>query len=232
MKTLSLYLQHFLHLFFPHTCEGCGTDILDDKSVLCAACFTNLPVTGFMGLEGNTVEKIFYGRVKIAAAGSAFYFNKNSTMQHLIADLKYHRNKEAGFYLGKLLGNELAKTNRFNTVDAIIPLPLNPRKEKKRGYNQAAVIAEGIQSVWPKPILNNKVIRKIFTDTQTHKNRVSRWQSMQGVFAAEQIEKLQHKHLLLVDDIVTTGATLEACATAILQVPGTTVSIATVAYTL
>jgi ComF family protein len=232
IKTLNSYLNHFAHLFFPHVCEGCGNDIIEHGSLLCAKCLSNLPETNFIGEPNNPVEKIFYGRVNIEAAGSAFYFTKHSLVQHLVVQLKYRGNKEIGFYLGKLLGYRMAQTNRFNSVDAIIPLPLNPRKEQKRGYNQATIIAEGIASVWQKQVLKNSVQRLVFTETQTHKDRVARWQTMEGVFENINKESLTGKHLLLVDDIVTTGATLEACGEKLLEVPGTKLSIATVAYTI
>lgn len=232
IKTLNSYLNHFAHIFFPHVCEGCGNDIIEDGSLLCAECLLNLPETNFIGASYNPVELVFYGRIQIEAAGSAFYFTKHSLLQHLILELKYRGNKEIGFYLGKFLGYRLAQTSRFNSVNAIIPLPLNPRKERKRGYNQAALIAEGIASVWPRQVQKNSVQRLVFTETQTHKNRIARWQTMEGVFETIDKESLTNKHLLLVDDIVTTGATLEACGEKLLEVPGTKLSIATVAYTI
>ncbi|HEY6977440.1 MAG TPA: phosphoribosyltransferase family protein [Chitinophagaceae bacterium] len=232
IKTLNSHLDHFAHLFFPHVCEGCGSDIIENGSLLCAECLSNLPETNFMGEPNNPVEKIFYGRMQIEAAGSAFYFTKHSLLQRLIVGLKYHGNKDTGFYLGKLLGYRLAQINRFNSVDAIIPLPLNPRKERKRGYNQAAIIAEGIATVWKKQVQKNSIQRLVFTETQTHKNRIARWQTMEGVFETVDKRSLTNKHLLLVDDIVTTGATLEACGEKLLEVPGTKLSIVTVAYTI
>ena len=232
IKTLNSYLNHFAHLFFPQVCEGCGNDIIENGSLLCAECLLNLPETNFIREPNNPVEKVFYGRIQIEAAGSAFYFTKHSLLQHLILQLKYHGNKEIGFYLGKLLGYRLAQTNRFTSVDTIIPLPLNLRKERKRGYNQAAIIAEGITAVWQKQVQRNSVQRLAFTETQTHKNRIARWQTMEGVFETVDKESLANKHVLLVDDIVTTGATLEACGEKLLEVHGTKLSIATVAYTI
>ncbi len=232
VKAVSSYLNDFAHLFFPHTCEGCGTDTLEKEVMLCAACSLSLPETGFIKTFNNPVEKIFHGRLKIEAAGSAFYFSKNSLLQHLIILLKYRGNKDMGAYLGNLLGYQLRETIRFNEVDAIIPLPLNIRKERKRGYNQASIIADGVTAVWENPVLKKSVERLIFTETQTHKDRISRWQSMEGVFALTDITPLKNKHILLIDDIVTTGATLEACGEKILEVPGTKLSIATIAYTI
>ena len=232
IKTIAPYFRDFTHLFFPHNCEGCGTDVLQNDTMLCAECLLKLPETGFIKEADNPVENIFYGRIKVEAAGSAFYFTKDSLLQHLIVELKYRGNKNLGFYLGKLLGYQLVQSERFNDIDAIIPLPLNIRKEKKRGYNQAAAIADGIAAVWQKPILKNSVERMVFTETQTHKNRISRWQTMKDVFMVTDKNSIENKHILLIDDIVTTGATLEACGTKILEATGTKLSIVTVAYTI
>lgn len=232
MNPLKNYIEDFLHLFFPHVCIGCDTDILHHKDILCAKCLSSLPETGFLSSVGNPVEKIFYGRLNIQSAGSAFYFNKDSTIQHTIIQLKYKGNQEAGSFVGKLLGRQLADSKRFDDIDLIIPLPLNDKKLFRRGYNQAAVIVKGIASIWHKPVIEDAVERILFTETQTHKDRIERWKTMEGVFTVTQAGLLKNKHILLVDDIITTGATLEACGETILQVPGTKLSIATVAYTI
>jgi len=231
LKTIITALSDFTHLFFPHNCLGCGSDVLANDAVLCLQCYSQLPETGFIQQPNNPVEKIFYGRTNIQAAGSAFYFTKESTIQYLMVELKYRGNKDAGYFMGKLLGMQLAATERFNTVDAIVPLPLNAKKERKRGYNQAVVIAEGIQAEWNRPILTKAIGRKIFTNTQTQKGRIERWENMQDVFEVTDAGALAGKHILLIDDVVTTGASLEACATPIIQVPGVILSVATVAYT-
>ena len=232
VSSIKSYLNNFSHLFFPHYCEGCGTDILLDDEMLCTKCSFELPETDFINAIDNPVEKIFYGRINIINAASAFYFTKDSVLQRLLIQLKYKNNKQAGIYLGKKLGQQLKESERFSDIDIIIPLPLNPKKEIIRGYNQAQIICEGIASVWNKPIINNVVIRTHFTETQTHQDRIHRWQNMQSVFAVTNSKVLQNKHILLIDDVITTGATLEACAATILKVPGTKLSIATLAYTI
>jgi ComF family protein len=226
------YWNDFTHLIFPHNCEGCGTDVLEKTQHLCAQCFVALPETGFLAHAENPVARNFYGRIPLQQAGAAFFFTKESMLQHLIFQLKYRGNTTIGVYLGNLLGKYLAASPLYNTVDALVPLPLNSKKERKRGYNQAKIICEGIAEVWNKPILDQAVIRKVFTKTQTHENRINRWQNMEGVFAVAQPEAIAGKHILLVDDVVTTGATLEACGTPILEVENTQLSIATVAYTI
>ncbi len=232
VAALHAYLQDFSHLLFPHNCEGCGTDVLQHTQMLCAQCQHQLPETGFALTAANPIEKMFYGRLNIVQATSAYYFTKQSLIQHLVHQLKYKGNKEVGIYLGRLLAYQLKAAQRFDGVEALVPLPLNPKREFKRGYNQAAAICEGMAQVLHKPILKNAVTRTVFTQTQTQQSRVHRWQNMDGVFAINNEKALQGKHLLLVDDIVTTGATLEACGAALLQVPYTKLSIATVAYTV
>ncbi len=232
IQKLISYLKDFSHLLYPHNCEGCGTDVLHDDAILCTKCLFELPETNFCNTSDNPVEKIFYGRLNIVSAAAVYYFTKDSLLQHLMIELKYRNNKEVGFYLGKQLGYQLQESQRFTDVDVIVPLPLNPKKEKKRGYNQAMIICEGIASIWRKPVLKNVVIRTLFTETQTQQDRVHRWQNMQNVFAITDTKILEGKHVLLVDDVITTGATLEACGAPILKIPGAKLSIATVAWTI
>lgn len=229
MKSL---LSDFSHLFFPHVCIGCGSDILDDKHQLCLRCISELPVTNFFSQPGNPVEKTFYGRMQVRNGGSGYFFTKDSLLQTLIYELKYKGNKDIGNYLGQLLGKFLVYNNRFEDVDVLVPLPLNPKREKKRGYNQAAALCAGIATVWKKPIIDKAVVRKVYTETQTRRGRITRWENMEGVFAVADDSALKNKHILLVDDVITTGASLEACGSEILKVAGTTLSIATLAYTV
>ena len=219
-------------MFFPHHCTGCGSDVVEDTQMLCLQCMEKLPETNFFEVSGNPIEKEFYGRSAIQSAGAAYYFTKDSLVQHLITELKYHGNMDIGIFLGKLTALQMQKTDRFNSIDCIVPLPLNKKKLQKRGYNQAALIAEGMSSVLNLPVITNAVSRKLFTETQTKKDRISRWQSMQDVFEVTNISLIENKHALLVDDIITTGATLEACGNVMLQVPNLKLSIATVAWTI
>lgn len=232
IKLIKSYINNFSHLLYPHNCEGCGTDVLNDDSYLCAKCLHDLPVTGFVNTLDNPVEQCFYGRIKVEAAASGFYFSKDGLVQHLITQLKYKNHQEMGIFLGRLIGQQLNATNRFDDVDILVPLPLNDRKEAKRGFNQAARICEGISQTWAKPICTNAVERTIFTQSQTNKTRIDRWQNMEGVFTIANTKVIEGKHILLVDDIITTGATLEACGNEILQVPRTKLSIITVAFTI
>lgn len=225
------YLSSLLHLFYPHNCEGCGSALVSDAQFLCARCIHHLPATGFFNKPGNPVEKTFYGRLPVNHAAAVYHFTKASLLQHLLVQLKYKNNRAAGYFLGRMLGYALAKAERFAGVEVLVPLPLNPQKEFIRGYNQSVLLCEGIREIWNKPVLANAVTRVRFTETQTHRNRLSRWQNMENVFAVTQPELLTNRHILLVDDVITTGATLEACGSSILEIPGTQLSLAAVGYT-
>jgi len=225
-------LSHFLHLIYPHNCEGCGTDTLNAGSFLCAKCLHQLPQTGFVAAAVNPLEKRFYGRIKVEQAGAGYYFSKNGLLQHMINELKYRNNKEMGHYLGKLLGYQLLATTRFDAVDALVPLPLNPKREASRGYNQSQMICEGIVSVWKKPIINEGISRIIYTETQTHKNLGSRWDNVEHAFAVTDDTYLKGKHIALIDDIITTGASIEACGTELLKVEGLKLSVLSIGYTI
>lgn len=222
--------ESVLHLLFPHVCEGCGTDVIEQDHHLCLKCHASLPKTEFHLYPNNPVEKIFWGRLPLTHATAQFYFTKGAMMQHLMHQLKYRGNKELGLYLGRLIGHALSQSNRFGDIDALIPLPLFPAKEKKRGYNQATVLCEGMAAVLLKPVLKNVVIRTTHTDSQTKKNRVQRWENMDGRFELVNPAAIKGKHLLLVDDVVTTGATLEACGTELLQAENVQLSLATLCF--
>lgn len=232
MLKIQSSLTDFIHLFFPHVCVGCGSDILDNKHQLCLRCLSELPGTNFFTQPGNPVEKKFYGRLPIRNGGSGYFFTKDSLLETLIYALKYKGNKDIGFYLGQLLAKFLSDNTQFSEVDVLVPLPLNAIREKKRGYNQSTALCNGITSVWGKPVLERTLIRKVNTETQTHRGRVTRWENMEGVFTVANASAIANKHILLIDDVITTGASLEACGSEILKVPGTTLSIATLAYTV
>ena len=217
-------------LFYPHNCTGCGSDILEKDNLLCLRCIQDLPHTNFAQYSNNPVEKYFWGRLPIKAGHSEFYFSKEFLIQHLIHQLKYKGDTKIGFYLGEIMGKTLLNSNRFNSIDALIPLPLYADKEHKRGYNQAAIICNGISSVMNIPVLNGIVVRQHATETQTRKHRTERWENVKGSFNVAKENELKNKHVLLVDDVVTTGATLEACGNAILQVENIKLSIATLAF--
>ena len=223
----SILCESLLHLAFPHICEGCGTDIIPPDHYLCIQCLSKLPDTHYESHASNPVEKIFWGRLPITAATSKYYFTKDSILQHLLHQFKYRGHQRLGLYLGRRMGSMLINNPRFEDVEALVPLPLFPEKERRRGYNQAMVLCTGINEVWKRPIINDAVVRIRATESQTKKNRIERWQNMEDRFQLKDPLALSHKHVLLIDDVVTTGATLEACGRAILQAENTRLSIAT-----
>lgn len=231
MIRLSEIKESILHLFFPQLCAGCGTDLLNKGTELCAKCLHDLPSTRFEKHANNPVEKVFRGRLPIVSGSASFYFTKDSIMQHIMHELKYKGNKELGWQLGKMMGRFITETNRIN-ADALLPLPLFPRKEKQRGYNQSLLLCQGMAEIMGIPILNKSVIRPHHTETQTKKGRIARWQNMEGKFLLKDPSSLAHKHILLVDDVITTGATLESCGQEILKTAGTSLSIATLCISL
>ena len=229
MITLKEIKESFLHLLFPHVCSGCGSDILSEESMLCMHCVDAMPETNFEIHPNNPVEKKFWGRLQLVGASAQYYFTKESLMQHLMHQFKYKNNKDLGLQLGRMMGESLKRSNRFN-VEALIPLPLFPAKEKRRGYNQATILCEGMAEYMNIPVLNDVIIRPQFTETQTKKGRIERWLNMEGKFILKNSAAIRNKHILLVDDVVTTGATLEACGTELLKAENVRMSVATLCY--
>jgi ComF family protein len=219
------------HIVFPHVCSGCGSDLLNRESMICIHCLSKMPATNFHLFPNNPVEKIFWGRIPLVSATAQYYFSKNSLMQYLMHQFKYKGNKELGRQLGYFMGNDLLQSKRFNNVDALVPLPLFASRQKRRGYNQAAVLCEGIAGIMNLPVYTDVIIRPAYTETQTKKGRVERWENIEGKFQVADPEKIQGKYLLLIDDVITTGATLEACAKELLDAASVKLSIAALCYT-
>ncbi len=226
MKLLTNYFRALSHLLYPHICIGCGTDTISAQNVICINCFNELPHTRFAAERNNPVEKIFWGRIPVAAAMSELWFSKVSLTQNLIHEFKYKGNKEVGKFLGRIMGKSLLESNRFNDIELLIPLPLYEKKEKKRGFNQSLILCEGINEIMKVPINIGNVKRRIATSTQTRKGRKERWENVSDSFKISNPEELAGKRILLVDDVITTGATLEACGAAILRINNTQLYIA------
>jgi ComF family protein len=229
MKSIPEISESFLHLLFPHVCSGCGSDLISRHSLLCMRCLHNIPHTGFEAHLTNPVEKRFYGRLPLVGASAQYYYTKDSLMQRLVQQVKYKGNRELGLQLGMLMGGLLRQSDRFN-VDAMIPLPLFPARERKRGYNQSMLLCEGIADHIPVPIITDTLLRPHHTETQTKKGRIERWKNIDGKFILTKQEPVAGKHILLVDDVITTGATLEACGSALLVSPDVRLSIACLCY--
>lgn len=225
MRWLSAMGEAVSQLFFPHHCAACGTDVLSRDTELCWHCLGSLPATHFTSLPANPLEEIFWGRLPVQAATALYFYTQDSLLQKAMHAFKYHRNQALGIQLGRLLGKELMQSERFQ-ADLLIPVPLHPRKQKQRGFNQSALICQGISQVMKIPYQEGVLVRTKASETQTNKNRISRWKNTEGKFALSNASALEGKHCLLVDDVITTGATLESCGQALLKAPDVKISIA------
>jgi len=199
---------------------------------LCHKCIQDLPSTDFFSIQENPVEKIFWGRAPVQSVGALLFFTKDSLVQTLISQLKYHHNKKVGTLFGKLMGEAIAAEERFQQIDLMIPIPISPSKINSRGYNQSQVIAMGMKEVWNRPILDDVLIKKSWTNSQTKKNRNARLQQVPDLFFLQNPACINGKHILLVDDVLTTGATLEAAIATLLTGSPASISVAVAAYTL
>lgn len=199
---------------------------------LCNQCIQDLPITDFFSIVDNPIEKIFWGRANIQNAGALLFFTKDSLVQTLITALKYHHNKKVGILFGKLIGEAIAVEAKFKQIDLIIPIPISTSKINSRGFNQSEVLAIGMQQVWHRPLLNDVLIKKSWSNSQTRKNRKARLQQLPDLFFLQKPTSIEGKHILLVDDVLTTGATLEAAVAYLMTGSPASVSIAVAAYTL
>lgn len=230
MKLAQTYLADFVTLLFPQLCPACGESLMAGERIICTDCRFNLPFTNFHLQPDNIVAKQFWGKVNLEAAYALYYFAKGGKVQNLMHHFKYRGMQQIGVLLGNIAGSQLTKNEVFKTVDIIIPVPLHKKRFKQRGYNQSACFADGLAQKLTAVVDESSLIRAKATETQTHKSRFSRFENMQEVFAVIDPEKLINKHVLLVDDVVTTGSTLEACAVQLLKIDGLKLSIATIAY--
>ena len=199
---------------------------------LCQQCIQNLPITDFFSINENPIEKIFWGRADIKNAGALLFFTKDSLVQRLMTQLKYHHNKKVGILFGHLMGQAIVSEQKFEQIDLIIPIPILPSKINSRGYNQSQVIAIGMQQVWNRPIMQDVLTKKNWSNSQTKKDRKARLQQVPDLFILNHPNRIEGKNILLVDDVLTTGATLEAAIATLMAGSPASISIAVAAYTL
>lgn len=230
MKMLTQNFKDFLELFFPSLCITCGDRLISQERFICINCWQDLPVTNFHLNTENKVAQLFWGRVQIENATSFFSYKKGSRYQKLIHFIKYKGMNELGFETGKRFGIVLADFPDYQMIDIVVPVPLHPKKQKQRGFNQSESIADGIAESMNLQVDFENLYRTTFTSTQTRKNRFERWQNVEGIFDVKNQEKFIDKHILLIDDVITTGSTLEACTFQLLKIEGVKVSIATLAF--
>ncbi len=224
------YFFKVFSLFYPKVCAACNGALTDNELCICSNCLISLPKTNFHADPENPVCKTFWGRVPVSMAASYYYFKKDSPVQSLLHSLKYKGQKGVGLTVGRLYGADLKQFSHFNDVSFVLPVPLHPKKQKKRGYNQSEFFAIGLAESLFAKANNTVLVKTTATESQTKKGRMERVKNVQNVFAVTQPELLVNKHVLLVDDVITTGATIEACVTALATIPGIKISVASIAY--
>jgi len=220
-----------VQLLFPEICPVCGKSLFGFERVICTPCTVHLPVTRYAGMPDNKAASIFWGRLGLVHCSSYLHYKKGNSVQKMIHQLKYRGRQDIGYHLGMLCGRELSGIPSLADVAAIIPVPLHPKKERIRGYNQCHSIARGIASVLDLPVLDRVAVRNAFNTSQTRKDRYSRWENTQEKFSLCDSGAIADRHVLVVDDVVTTGSTLEALATALSRAGGVRLSIVTLGST-
>lgn len=225
------WFADLVSLVYPRVCHGCGNTLFKHEATICNLCYVSLPKTNFHLLPDNPVKKIFNGRADVRFAGSFLLFSKKGSVQKMLHALKYRSKPEVGYILGKWYGQELKKNQTFADCQVIIPVPLHKKRLRKRGYNQSEYIAKGLSDELNIPVVNGVLLKKHFTETQTFKSREERWQNTMDSFEVKHPELIAGKNILLVDDVITTGATTEACIFQLNKAEGGAISVASIAYT-
>ncbi|RKR10448.1 ComF family protein [Flavobacterium sp. 90] len=217
--------KYLINLFFPKVCAGCHTVLVTNETVLCTSCRHEMPLTQYHLDDKNEAVKKFYGKIEIEHASALLYFNKKGIVQELIHNLKYKGHEEIGFVLGNWYVEDLKELNLETPFDFVVPVPLHPKKLKERGYNQVTTFGKTLSEGLNIPYNDSTLYRKIYSKTQSKKNLAGRSDNIENIFDVISTEEYQNKHFLIVDDVLTTGATLEACSRALLKIPGTKISI-------
>jgi ComF family protein len=231
MKIFAPIWADFIALFFPRLCLACENPLPRNEPFICLECQVTLPQTDFHEHKINYFTEKFNGRVPLEAAAALFYFTKKSKTQHLIHQIKYNDKREAAVDLGRFLGRNLVQSPHFQGIDFIIPVPLHNQKKILRGYNQAEVFADGLSDILNIPVEKQVLLKIKMTDSQTRKSRLERLKNTEDVFQLNNPSLIIGKSILIVDDVMTSGATLEACALAVLEeVKDVKISFATIAF--
>ena len=231
MKATLFWISDLFALFFPRTCYGCERALAGEEEHLCVHCWFHLPRTNFHDDPGNAVAVTFWGRIDVVSATAFVYYSKDGTVRKLLHQLKYKGKDCLGVWLGREFGRELVNYVSLKGIDLIVPVPLHPDKKKKRGYNQSEKIAEGMCMELHLEMCTDLLFRKSNTKTQTKKTRYDRWENVEDIFGVSGGSRFEGRHILMVDDVITTGATLEACGTLLKKINGVRVSLAAIAFT-
>ena len=230
MLLVKQWTSDLFGLLFPNLCNACGTALFRHEKLICLKCLYDLPFTDYHQYADNRVAKQLWGRLPLNAAMAMLYFRKGAKVQNLIHNLKYNGRTDVGVLLGNMLGERLKTAMLYQDIDLVIPVPLHRKKYRSRGYNQSTFIAEGIAAQMGIDVSEDHLIRNKVTESQTKKSRYNRYENMTDVFKVNSPEDIIGKHILLVDDVITTGATLEACANSLLAIGAIKVSIAALAF--
>ena len=222
-------VKNLLNLFFPKICEACSNMLIDNELILCTSCRHQLPVTNFHFDDSEAVKNVVYGRVKLEHATALLHFSKKGIVQELLHNLKYRGHEHIGEFFGKWLGAELSTIKAYKSIDVVIPVPLYKSRLRKRGYNQVAKFGKEIADSINADYIDTVLVKDKATKTQVFKGRLKRWNDDGALFSIAENESLKGKHILLVDDIITTGATAENCATELLKINNIKLSFATMA---
>jgi ComF family protein len=220
-----------LSLLFPRLCHGCGKHLVKGEKLICTECIVQIPRTNYHNEVDNPVERLFWGRCSIEKATAFSFYHPEGRVKNLIHDLKYNGISDIGYELGKIFGNILAGSGFLKDTDIIIPVPLHPSKERKRGFNQSLVISRGIAEITGLPVDSTSLLRISGTATQTRKSRYERWLNVDGIFSVSDYSGIRGRHIVLVDDVITTGSTIESCANELLKAEGVKVSVVALAVT-
>lgn len=224
-------IKNLLNLFFPKICSACNSQLSDNEIQICTNCRYELPLTNFHDDPENMVHKRLYGRVQLEQATALLHFSKKGIVQGLMHNLKYRGQESIGQFLGEWLGEELKHVEAYKAVDVVIPVPLHKAKLKSRGYNQVDKFGIALANALEADYNASVLVKTTNTKTQVFKDRIKRQEHQSSNFKIVDYSILEHKHLLLVDDIVTTGATVEDCANQLQRIKGITLSLATMAIT-
>ncbi len=226
---LSNIINDINTLLLPVVCFGCNAHLYRGEKHLCTVCRHHLPLTEYNFNVENPVDRIFYGRINVKKANSFVFFTDYGIVKNLMHHLKYKGQEQIGEFLGDWFGQILLENNHLTGIDYVIPVPLHKRKLRKRGYNQSSLFAQRLAFYLKSTYSDNLLVKTANTRTQTKKTRLSRWYDNRSLYEITNVDLLKNKKILLVDDVITTGATMEMCATVIKNIPGTTVYIASMA---